>query len=1043
VRTLIGAAFARRLTAVLSLLLVLGLGAVAYMTIPKEAAPDIDIPLFFVTVAYPGVSAGDSDRLVVRPLQRELQGISGLRQIQSQAGEGFAIIQLEFDPGSDNRRALADVREQVDLARPSVPPGAEEPVVTEVDLGLFPILTVALSGPVAERTLIGLARNLRDLLEALPGVLEADIAGDRDDLMEILVDPLAVESYRLSYDEVMQAVDRNNRLIAAGAFDTGAGRIAVTVPGVIEDVGDVLNLPVRVEGATVVRLSDVALVRQAFEDPDGFARINGQPTVALEIRRSAGANIIETVASAQAIIAEEQADWPPALEVTYLQNQAEDIQTQLGDLENSVITAVVLVTLTVVLALGLRASLLVALAIPGSFLAGILVIYLLGFTLNIVVLFGLILVVGMLVDGAVVVVELAERHMAEGMARGAAFLAAAQRMAWPITASAATTIAVFLPLLFWPGTAGQFMRFLPATVIATLLASLVMALIFIPVVGSLFRGRRDPESRTPVASEEDPPQGALTIRYLHALAYLIRHPAQALLATLLLLVIAYGAYGAYGRGVDFFPAVEPEFAQMQIQARGDLSIREADALVRLVEERVLDVREVQTVYARTIGTTQARLQSDLPEDAIGTIQLDFIDWRLREPASVLVSRLRERVHDLPGLVIQFREQERGPGTGLPVQVEIASRDPAGLVPAVARVRALMDQIGGFVDVSDDRPVPGIELGVRVNREEAARYGADIVTLGTAVQLLTNGILLGTYRPDFVDEEVDIRLRFPPDERTLGQLANLRISTPRGLVPIANFVELEPLPATGIINRVDGRRVHTISADVASGLLVDDQIRTLQNRVEAADLGPAVEVVFRGQAEDQAEAAGFLILAFVLAIVLMLMILVTQFNSLFQALLVLSAIVFSTAGVLLGLLVRQEPFGIVMSGLGIVALAGIVVNNNIVLIDAYNEFRARGLDPVEAALRTGAQRLRPVLLTAITTIVGLMPMVLAVTVDILGQDVYVGAPSTQYWVQLSTAVVGGLFAATALTVLVTPSMLAWWDRAFVGPRGAARPPDSGG
>jgi multidrug efflux pump len=357
---------------------------------------------------------------------------------------------------------------------------------------------------------------------------------------------------------------------------------------------------------------------------------------------------------------------------------------------------------------------------------------------------------------------------------------------------------------------------------------------------------------------------------------------------------------------------------------------------------------------------------------------------------------------------------------------VGSRQPGLIIPAVNRIREVMEDIGGFVDISDDRPLSGVQIDVGLDREEAARYGADVATLGVAIQLLTQGVLLGTYLPEFADDEVELRLRFPPGDRNVGQLANLRVLTQRGLVPITNFVTMQPAPLTGLVTRVDGQRVHTIEADVAPGRLVGERVEALHQAIDSAGIDPAVSVNFRGQIEDQAEAGNFLVMAFLIAVFLMLLILVVQFNSLFQAFLVLSAIVFSTAGVLLALLVRQEPFSIVMSGMGVIALAGVVVNNNIVLIDAYNEHRGNGLAPHMAAMRAGAERFRPVLLTAVTTIVGLMPMAMGLTVDFTGRDAYFGAPSTQYWIQLATAIIGGLSVATLVTVFFTPAMLAWRD-----------------
>jgi multidrug efflux pump len=1031
-KAVIEAAIGRSRTVLLLLLLLLTAGGSAYVLMPKEAAPDIDIPIFFVTVTYSGIAPEDSERLLVRPLERELQPVAGLKELRAQAGEGFALIRLDFEAGYDNRQAMADVREKVDLVRGQLPPGTDEPEVMEVDLSLFPVLVTTLSGPVPERSLVRIARDLRDRLEALPGVLEVRIGGDREDVLEVMADPLVMETYRIPYQQLIDAIERNNRLVAAGAMDTGAGRVTLKVPGVIESLDDVLDLPVKVENGTVVTFGDVATARRAFKDPEGFARVNGQPAVALEIRKRAGANILDTVADARAVIESARADWPETVRVDHMQDMAQDVRDLLGDLQNNVITAVVLVMLTIVAALGGRSSWLVGLAIPGAFLGGILAIQLLGFTLNIVVLFSLILVVGMLVDGAIVVVEQADRYLAEGIDRREAFQRASIRMAWPVITSTVTTLAVFLPMLFWPGLIGEFMFFLPATVVVTLSASLLMALIFIPVLGSLI-GARDasrPEQvqRILAAERGDFSEvDGFTARYIALLRRLVAHPGQTLAVTLLLLTAAYAAYYEFGHGVEFFPQVEPRFAQVQIQARGDLSVWEADALVRGVEARLLGVPGIRTVYTRTIGVPRARLMADYAEDVIGVIQLELVDWRLRPPAAEILEGLRQATADLPGIMLQFREQEGGPQMGKPIEVEVAGLDPRLLEQAIGHLRTLMDDLGGFVDVEDDRSLPGVELRVEVDHREAARYGADIGLLGNAVQMVSQGVRLGGYRPEDADEEVDIRVRFPFDERNLARLVNLRVPTAFGLVPIVNFVEFRPAPKTGIIKRVDGRRTFTVTADAAPGRLVDDQVRRLQAALADAPAPEGVEVRFRGQAEEQAEAQGFLGVAFLLSVFLMFVILVTQFNSLYQAGLVLSAIVFSTAGVLLGLLLRQEPFGIVMSGVGVIALAGIVVNNNIVLIDTFNRLREEGIAPVEAALRTGAQRLRPVLLTTVTTILGLMPMVFALTVDFIGRDISIGAPSTQYWVQLATAISGGLLFATPLTLLVTPVLLVWGSR----------------
>lgn len=1022
-KTLIDAAFDRTRTALLLFLFIIISGAVAYIAIPKEADPDVAIPIIYVSMTHEGISPEDAERLLIRPMEKELQSIEGVKEMTATAAEGFGSVMLEFDAGFDADQALTDVREKVDIAKTKLPADTDEPSVNEVNVALFPVITVVLSGPVPERTLVSLARDLQDRIEALPGVLEVEIGGDREEVMEVLVDPTVLETYGITFDTLFSLIQRNNRLVAAGALDAAAGRMVVKVPGVIEDINDVLNLPVKVEGTTVVTFKDVATIRRSFKDPEGFARVNGQPALALEVKKRIGANIIDTIEQVRAIVGEQQDNWPASVAVDYMQDQSKTIRTMLGDLQNNVVSAIALVMVVILAALGWRSSILVGLAIPGSFLAGILVLNLLGYTLNIVTLFSLILVVGMLVDGAIVVSELADRKMAEGMHRRAAYAYAAQRMAWPVIASTATTLAVFMPLLFWPGVVGEFMKFLPLTVIITLGASLLVALVFVPVLGGLV-GKTDEGNRQQLQAVLAAESGDLaSIRgftglYVRFLGALLRHPGKTLAVALLFLAGSYGAYGVFGHGVEFFPEIEPDFAQVQVRARGDLSVAEKDELVRQVEERVVGMPEFNTVYTRSFQSAG----NNMAEDVIGVIQLEFIDWAQRRPASVILDEVRNRTRDVAGVMIEARKQENGPSQGKPIEMQVSARDPALLAPTVAELRALMERLGGFKDAEDSRPLPGIEWRLTVDREAAARYGADVTLLGNTVQMVTNGIKVADYRPDDTDEEVDIRVRFPYDERNLSQLDQLRVPTAQGLVPISNFVHFAPAPKTGTLKRSDAQRVLTISADVEEGELVDAKVRELRAALARADLPSGVQVTFKGEDEDQKETGAFLANAFGVALFLMGIILVTQFNSLYQTFLVLSAIVFSTAGILLGLLAAAEPFGIVMGGIGVIALAGIVVNNNIVLIDTYNDLKKKGFEPLEAALRTGAQRLRPVFLTSVTTVLGLLPMVLAVNIDLINRSVSVGAPSTQWWTQLSSAIAGGLTFATVLTLVLTPCLL---------------------
>lgn len=1033
---IIDAAFTRARSVALVFVMLIIAGASAYLSIPKEAEPDVTIPIIYVSVVYDGISPEDAERLLIRPLEKELQSIEGLRELKATGSEGFASVTLEFDAGFDADQALLDVREKVDIAKADLPPGSEEPRVTEVNISLFPVLTVILSGELPERALLNIAQNLRDQIEALPGVLEVEIGGEREELLEVIVDPTALETYNLSFAEVFNFVSANNRLVAAGALDSGAGRMVFKVPGVIETMEDLATLPVKRVGDNIVTFADVASIRRTFKDPTTFARIQGQSALALEVSKRTGANIIETVTQVRELVSRAQTQWPSTLSVTYLQDKSDQIKTMLGDLENNVMTAIVLVMIVIVAALGVRPSILVGLAIPGSFLAAMLVINFFGLTLNIVVLFSLILVVGMLVDGAIVTIELADRYMQDGESPATAFASASKRMSWPIIASTATTLVVFAPLLVWPGLVGEFMKFLPLTVIITLIASLFMALIFIPVLGSvIFSKKSGHSSRAQSVTNADihaAESGDLSSikgwvgRYLALLTRLLDNPGKTVLAAVVALVMAYGAYFSLGRGVLFFPEIEPEFLQVQVQARGDLSIYERDALVTQVEDTLLTQAHIDSVYTKTMGAGM-QSQSDMPEDVIGVIQLELADWQSRPKAAVLVEQMRTRLKDIPGIKVQVREQESGPSPGKPVQLDISSQDSDALAPAVSHILGLMEGIGGFIDIEDSRPLPSIEWRLKVNRELAAKFEVDVSLLGNAVTLITNGALLAEYRPDDVEDEVEIRLRFPEQSRNLDQLYALNIPTSKGLVPIRNFVTFEPAQKMGRVTRVDSERTMSIKANVADGLLSDTLVKQLRDALAENPLPSSVMVKFKGQDEDSQEAMAFLTNAFIASVFLMLVILLTQFNSFYQSFIVLSAIVFSTAGVLLGLILTGQAFGIVMGGIGVIALAGIVVNNNIVLIDTYNDLKSKGMDTKEAILRTSAQRIRPVLLTSVTTILGLLPMVFALTINILDREISVGAPSAQWWTMLASTIAGGLSFATVLTLLVTPSLLMLGDK----------------
>lgn len=1034
---LIDAAIHHARTVLSILVLLLIAGTYAYVAIPKESSPDIDIPQIYVSMALEGISPDDSERLLLRPIEQELTTIEGVKEMRSTAYQGGGFVLLEFQAGFDKDKALDDVQKAVDQARPDLPTDVEEPNVTEVNFSLFPVLVVNLYGDVPERTLLKLARDLQDKIESISSVLEAGIAGDRDELVEIVVNPELLESYGLDGVEILNFFNASNRLVAAGNIDTGAGRFAIEVPGLFESVYDVMSMPLRVSGDSSITVGDIAEIRRTFKDPENFARLNGERAIAIEVVKRSGENIIDTIEAVRQTVEQERQFWPESVEVVFTQDESENIKSMLLDLQNNVISAILLVMIVVVFALGVRAAGLVGIAIPGAFLTGILFLFTVGLTVNIVVLFALILSVGMLVDGAIVVTEYADRKMAEGLPKDKAYAAAAKRMSWPIIASTATTLAAFAPLLFWPDIVGEFMKYMPLTLIAVLSASLMMALIFVPTLGALFGkagAASNPEAMRLLSVAE---QGDLseikgfTGWYLKVLNVGLRHPVKILLAALVLLVGVQVTYAKFGKGVEFFPDIEPELASVLVHARGNLSVYEKDKLVKEVENQVLGTEGLESVYTRSGSTPQRG--SDLAEDVIGQIQVQFSDWDTRPSADAILDQIREKTADISGVLIETRKQEGGPPTGKAVQIQLSSRFPGKLEPAVERFRALLVEMGDFRDIEDSRPQPGIDWELKVDRSQAAKFGINLTTIGHYIRMVTNGLEVAEYRPDDSEDEIDIVVRHGTEKRTLDQLDQVRIEGPGGSVPISSFVERTAKPAVGVINRVDQKRSITVQADLPPGVNTNEKVEQIkawlaENRDQ---IDPEVDVDFKGEDEDQRRSQTFLMNAFMIALFIMAIILVTQFNSFYSAFLILTAVIMSTIGVMIGLLVTGQPFGIVMSGIGVIALAGIIVNNNIVLIDTFDYLRKRygeTMDTREIILRTGAQRLRPVLLTTVTTVVGLMPMVLQVNIDFVSREVSVGAPSTQWWAQLSTAIVFGLSFSTILTLIVTPSALMLRDNA---------------
>lgn len=1076
-------------------------GISSYIAIPKEAAPDIDVPFFYVSVGQSGISPEDGARLIGQPMETELRGLEGLKEITTISAEGHVGIILEFDISFDKDKALTDVREKVDTAKSKIPADADEPSVSAFNMALQPTMTVALSGDVPERTLYQLSQRLKDAIEAVPSVREVELSGQRDELLEVVIDTLKMESYSISQSELINALSMNNRLIPAGFLDGGAGRFNIKVPGLLLTEQDVYSLPVKQNGEGVVTLGDVATIKRTFKDQSAFTLVNGQPAIALDVIKRIGENVIENNGAVRAVVAEVTKDLPETVSVNYLLDESNNIYEALGSLEASIMTAIFLVMIVVVAALGLRSALLVGLAIPTSFVLGFLTLTVLDMSVNNMIMFGLVLTVGMLVDGAIVMVEYADRKAAEGMAPRDAYIRAAKLMFWPIVSSTATTLAAFLPLLLWPGVSGEFMSYLPITVVVVLSGALLTAMIFLPVTGGilasvfafigrfgeyvlagvtaiavglvltaalwqsfgplalglallpvllvgyfslkLFRpimhysraraARRHAEEieAAKVFSTEGPFQvhllSGITRIYATVLQFIMRRWWASGLTLFAMAALCFGiviAFSSNNAGTQFFVDDEPQQAVFYVTARGNMSANESLELVSQVDDIIIAEPGIKNAVTKAFPvSSRGGGGNNAPSDRIGTINVELSDYCCRRPAAEIFEAVREKTSQIAGIKVEARKIEGGPPTGKDIQLQVSSTDYDKAVAAVGVIRAHMDTMEGLRDQEDSRPLPGIEWELTIDREQAARYKADIASVGAMVQLVTNGVRIGDYRPADAEDEVDIRVRLPQDERTLGMFDELRLRTPLGLIPLSNFVERTPQQKVSSITRIDGLYAFSLKAGVdQSQFLVTEKTAELQKWLDGQTWPEGVSFQFRGSNEEQQDSQAFLVNAMIGALFLMFLILLTQYNSFYQSFLTLSTVVMSVFGVLLGMLITGQKFSVIMTGTGIVALAGIVVNNAIVLIDTYNRFRHDGMSHIDAALKTCSQRMRPVMLTTITTIAGLIPMATQISLDFFNQVITFGSLESVWWVQLATAVISGLAFSTLLTLVIIPIAL---------------------
>lgn len=1014
--------------------LLLFAGGISYVSLPKESFPAIDIPYFYVSVSQTGVSPADAERLLAKPIEDRVKEVDGLVNYTTTSTTGHASVFLEFDVNVDGDQALSDIRAAIDGVAGELPDDATTPSVTEISFSGMPSINVAVYGDVPERTLVQRAKLLQDELEKLPDVQSVSISGSRDEVLAVTIDLNRLDAYNLTASQLFDSLAKNNLVVAGGTLDTGQGSFNVEVPGLITTAEDIYNLPLKTVGDSVVTFGDVASITRTFKDATTYANVNGSPAITLGVVKKLGTNVITVSDEVRRVTTEVTATWPQGVQHSFLLDQAESTKQLFRSLEAAVLTAVALVLITCVATLGWRAAIMIGFSIPISFMIAFLVVNMLGMTINMMIMFGLVLAVGVLVDDPIVVVEYAERKLQEGVSKKEAFILAARKMFVPVVSATFTTLGAFIPLLFWPGIIGKFMSYLPIIVIVVMCASLVSALIFMPIIGAFIaKAHVDPVEKAKAdvvmyADKFDMKKvGGLTGIYVRFMSRLLHYPLVTLPIGFAIVIAIFVAYGGANVRSEAFPASEPEYGTVNVVARGNYSPIEVRDLLMEVEAKILGVQGIQD-SVMAFGGGDSGFGGAAPPDTIGSFNLQLMPWNERVTANEIFANIRESVKDIPGLEIQIAAQENGPPAGKAINLRVESTVYADLLPTVAKLRDFVENdLGDTIDVEDGRPSPGIDWQITIDRVAAAKYGIGVRELSPYVQLVTGGVRLGSYRPDDASDELDIRVRLPEDERTFDALDSLRIVTAQGLVPVSNFIQRKAVPKVANLSRRNGIYSMNVAANLLPNVPADAKIELVKQwekeQVAAGAIPATTRLAFGGAEEQIGDTNAFIVTAFGMALFLIFFILLLEYNSFWQVFVTISTVIMSLAGVFLGLMVTGMSFSAIMTGLGIVALAGIVVKNGIVLTDTYNHYtRDEGVEPIKAMLLTMSQRVRPVLLTATVTALGVIPMALNVEFDFIRREIVMGGLAGSWFIHLSAALVSGLFVSTALTLVMVPVMI---------------------
>ncbi|GIW22038.1 MAG: acriflavin resistance protein [Candidatus Sericytochromatia bacterium] len=1005
-------------TIIVLVLLIIILGYKTYKDLPREAAPDIKVPTLIVTTPYFGVSPSDIETLITIPLEKKIKEIKDIKELRSTSAESASMIIIEFNAGVDIDSALQKVRDKVDLAKPDLPKDAEEPIITEINFADFPIMLIAISGNTSLVNLKKIADDFKDKIDTIPGILDVKITGGLTREIHVEIDPDRLKFYELSYDAVINAIRLDNLNIPGGKIKLGSNQFLVRVPSEYEKVSEIENTVVKVANGKPILIKDIGVVKDTFKERETISRLNGKPSVTVSVQKRSGENIIEITDEVKKRLEQFKNNVSPNINFTITLDASKDIRNMVSDLENNIISGLILVLAVLFIFMDWKSAFFVSTAIPLSMLISFIVLKALGITLNMVVLFSLILALGMLVDNGIVIVENIYRHQQEGKEPIEAAKIGVAEVEIPVIASTLTTLAAFAPMIFWPGIMGEFMSYLPKMVIIVLTASLFVALIINPVMCAYMLKVKEEKIKT--AESED---NIFIKTYKNFLFFSLKHKYLFILVSFLTLVLTFIAYRFLNHGIEFFPSTDPRRINITIKAPDGTTLEESDRISRIVEERLKKYKDID-YFVTNVGTggNQGGFGGSESSSNYTTINVDFVDRKLRSQSSLKTTdEIRKDLKDIAGVEIEIKKEQKGPPAGYPVNVEIAGDSFEMLGKIAQNVKNEIASVRGLVDLKDNFSTGKKEIRIIIDKEKAQVLKLNTQGISNAIRTAFNGTKASVFREE--DEEYDIIVKLPEEKRNnINSLKTMYISGKDDVqVPLEYVAKIYSVQGYGSIRRLNQSRVITVSANV-EGRNANEALQEVIKIVnEKIKLPSGYTIRYTGENKEKEAASKFLSNAFLIGVFLIIMILVFQFNSIVLPSIIMFSVILSLVGVLWGLIITRTPFGVIMTGIGVISLAGVVVNNSIVLIDYIQQLRKEGLNKIDAIIKAGATRLRPVLLTAITTILGLLPMVLGINIDFVNMTIDSGSDNTQWWGPMAVAVFYGLTFSTILTLVFVPVM----------------------